>query len=208
MVKGSYNFDQLKNPLQLPFYYLGFHPYQTIGIMTVGLGIVGHYVSDSGVAWGTFGFFLISPIVWLVSVFVVNSNYAELIEAFKDDVAEKATQIFAGGGQQTNTYQIEHSYDSVNFVQPKRVHEPITLITGESSLLIYDDAKLQLDLLQVNLGTSTREVYFDSVTSVNYDKPFFELRLSNGERIKHRSSRKPDDVLHELQQKIRNFKGA
>lgn len=198
-------FDDLKEDYYLPFFYVAFHPYQTLAAGTVLLGLFGYY-QNSVTAYSILGLFVIGPVSWIVGVHFTNSNYQELLDAFLDDAAKEATELFAGAGEDTETYHIEHSYGSVNLVQPDRVYEPITLIVSETSVLVYDDTRLDFDVLRANYGSSTREVFYDSVTSVNYDSPYFEIRLQDGDTAKYRSSRKPDDILYELQQRLRAHK--
>lgn len=206
MATNLNQFNRQAQVNQLPFFFFAFHPYYTIAVVTIALGVIGA-VFDASVLWGVVGFW-ISPFVWIGSVNFVNSKYQELLDAFHGDVAAKATELFAGAGEGTQTYRIEHAYDSVRLVRPNRVYEPVTLIVGDGSLLVYDDARLRFDLLQPTLGASTREIFFDSVTSVNYDSPFFEIRMGDGDHAKYRSSRKPDDVLHDLQQRVRQYKAV
>lgn len=204
MSGANRQFNQMVQVYQLPFFYSAFHPYQTLVIVPLLAAGIG-YFSGAAVTYGVTAFFF-APVVWAVAVIFTNSNYQELSDAFLHDAAAKATEIFAGAGKGTETYYIKHSYDAVNFVRPDRVHEPVVLIVSDASMLVYDDARLDFDRLYANFGTSSREFFFDSVASMNYDKPYFEIRLQDGERVKYRSSRKPDDVLHDLQQRLRSYK--
>lgn len=201
----SNQFDDLSEYYERPFFYLAFHPYQAIAGTTLLLGVFGQ-TQDDIATYASVGLFIVGPAAWLVSVNFTNSNYQELLDAFMDDTAAKATDLFAGAGEGTETYHIEHSNGSVKFVQPDRVYQPVTLVVSDTSALVYDDARLDFDHLRSNYGSSTREVFFDSVTSVNYDSPFFEIRLQDGDTAKYRSSRKPDDILHDLQQRLRSHK--
>lgn len=194
------------NPLLIPIYYAAFHPYQLTVGLPIGAGLVGALAnSNIAIMLGTLGFFAV-PFVWIAAVIYVNISHREKTKTFTNEAASVGRRIFGTAGEDTNSFTIEHGYGSVRLVRPYRVIAPISIIVGESSLLVYDDAKLQLDRLHSELGTGTREFFFDSIASINYDRPYFEIKLVDGDSAQYRSTRKPDAVLHDLQQRLRQYK--
>ena len=192
------------NPLVVPIYYGAFHPYQLAVGLFVLLGFIGQ--ARGALALYLFGaLFLLGPI-WVATVVYVNRTHRTKIDSFTSEAAAIGRRIFGTAGAQTASYTIEHGYGNVRFVRPNQVIDPITVIVGDSSMLVYDDAKLELDRLHADFGSGTREFFFDSVASVNYDAPYFEIKLVDGDQAQYRSSRKPDDVLHELQRQVREYK--
>jgi hypothetical protein len=188
---------------QAPIYWSAFHPH----LLTVGLVITAAYLgrNDDPVGWGIRAAIL-SGVIWVAAVLYVNKTYQEKLDVFNSDAAAIARGMFGSAGEETNAFIIEHGHDSVWFLQPYRVIEPVTVIVGDTSMLVYDDYKLELDRLSANFGTSTREFYYDSIASVNYDEPYFEIKLADGDFAQYRSSRKPDSVLYELQNRVRQYK--
>lgn len=199
--------DALKNELNqllVPIYYSAFHPYQYSAAVLILFGILG---MDQG-AVGTYigyGLLLLGP-GWIGSVVYVNRTYRSKKDAFTEEASAVGRKIFGAAGEETTSFTIEHSYGNVRLVRPNQVVEPISIIVGDTSMLVYNDSKLDFDLLDPDFGTGTREFFFDSIASVNYEHPYFEIKLVDGDHAQYRSSRKPDDVLHELQRRIREYK--
>lgn len=206
MPEPSEELQEELNPLLIPIFYGAFHPYQLTVALPVGAGILGYLVSaDTAIVLGTLAFFSV-PFVWIGAVLYVNQTYRPKTKSFIDEAASIGRRIFGTAGEDTNSFTIEHGYGTVRLVRPYRVIAPISIIVGDSSLLVYDDAKLQLDRLHADFGTGTREFFFDSIASINYDRPYFEIKLIDGDAAQYRSTRKPDSVLHDIQQRLREYK--
>lgn len=129
-----------------------------------------------------------------------------LVASFVAGAEREARRILGLAGEDTTTHTIWASWGNVWGVPLDRWHVPTVLVIGESSVAIYDDAKLDLKRVSTTIGQGTRELFYDQISSVNYDRPFFEIKMTDGDVLQYRSSRKPDDVLYELQQRVRAFK--
>lgn len=187
----------------LPIYYGAFHPYQLTVGLTLAAALI--WLQSTPIVHALYAL-LLSPFVWAGTVWYVNRTYREKLDTFNQDAIAIGKDIFGTVGTDSVSFSIEHSYGSVWFVKPNMIYSPVSIIVGESSVLVYDDSKLKLDRLQADFGDSTREFFYDSITSINYDSPHFEIRLNDGEQAQYRSSRKPDDVLHELQNRVREYR--
>lgn len=186
-------------------FYLAFHPYHTlIAVLAIagGFGVL----LDRPVVSAVIGVTVGGPVVWVAAVYYVNSNYQSVLDAFIDEAILEAKHLFGGAGERPQTYEFLRSYDAVNLVEPERYHEPILMIASESSLLIYEDALLELDRLRSSFGSNTVEIFYDSINSVNYDAPHFEIHLDDGDYLIYQTTGRPDELLRELQQRIREFK--
>lgn len=199
-------YDRLKL-YYIPVFYAAFHPYHLTIFIVVVSGIWGYRQStDAAIGAATLGLMLVAPIAWGAAVIFVDRNYREILDAFNTEASRVARDIFGVTGEPTASHQISRGVGSVTFVRPNQYYKPVTILVGETSLLVYNDAMLSFDILNPEFGSGTREFYFDSIASVNYDSPYFEIKLIDGDRERYKSSRKPDSVLHELQQRVREYK--
>lgn len=190
-----------------PLWYAGWFPklpvIATPVILALSTVIVG---APDYTTIGAFYGLPLGGLIYFIGTVHINRSFRPIVEAFVDSVERAARSMMAIAGEDASTYTLRSSTGSRRFIHPNRVHRPTVLLVGESSLAVHDGAVLQLDRLAADIGPKTREYYYDSVTSVTYDAPFFEIKTADGGTDQYRSSREPDDALYELQNRLRAYK--
>jgi len=201
--RSTEEFNREAKNVSRPLWFLGWNPKFTIpGGIVLGaiigtqfggpflLGFLGLFVGIGG---------------WYAGTREVNAKYKDVRDGFLTDARNAAGGMLGMGGE-VNTYTLERESGSAPLVESHREYTPISLIIGESSVAIHDEAELEMPTLDAYIGESTQEFYYDQIGSVNYDEPHLQLKTSDGELLQFASSRRPDDALYELQERIREHK--
>lgn len=205
MSKTTYRFDRAAEEIFKPIWLAGWHGYSTVIATAVVLGFFGRNTDGGAVVWGFWGLFL-GAAIHLAGVYYVNDRWREVVEAFVMSAEESASQMSGMAGEEINSYTLRSSNGRRRLVKPNRLQHVTVLIVGNSSMAVFDDAELELNLLRLEVGQRSREFFFDSITSVNYQDPYFQLKTADGETNQYISTRKPDDALYDLQNRLRDFK--
>lgn len=184
-------------------WFAGFHPIYTVVASLIGGAFLGQMLGSIQV--GMEIGLLSGPLVWVAGTRHVNNNYEKILAAFQAEAKARAREMLRIQGN-VNTYTIRYSTGSTMWVTPGHKYGLTTLVIGDSSVAIYSDATMQFDRLDAEFGKSTREFYFDQITSVNYDAPHIEIKSTDGDLMRYVSSTKPDDVLKDLQDRLREYK--
>lgn len=199
------NLDRTTEDVIQPLWWFGFEFGKTVG----GGAILGAIIGQQGEALGSgiFGGFVIGMVVWFAGTRHVNNNYQQVVDGFEKDVKGRASDMLGLAGD-VETYALRSRTGSAKMVAAARRYEITTLHVGESSVAIHDDAYLKMPLLDDHIGKGTTELYFDQITSVNYDEPYLEIKSADGELLQYKSTRKPNDAMYDIQDRIREFKSS
>lgn len=196
------------DPINKPQWLMGWHGKISIVVITVGGGVLGN-PADMPFLLGTLAFFA-SPFIWYIGgVRHVNNNYEEVLDRFHariDRVVEEA--LSTRPEDNASKYRTHYEHGSKLLRKPSKEYETHTLVVTDHSLIIHDEAKLEMPMLNEHIGDSTEEFYFDSISSVNYDSDDrkFWVNLTDGHGRSWPSDRKPEDCLEDLQMRLRDYK--
>jgi hypothetical protein len=138
----------------------------------------------------------------------VNASYPTVLEeytAFSKRAAQSAVDLVGGDA---TAHTLTYSEGSIRLIEPARRYESTNLVVGANSVTIVEGVGLDMVTREPTLDDRSREVYYDQVASVSYDRPHLEIATSDGGTLEYRSSREPDDALRDLQQRIRAYKTA
>lgn len=195
--------DQLNKPL----WWIGWHGKLTILAVTVIGAFLGNAI-DAAIIVGLLSFFFISPIVWIAGVFYVNRNYGMVLDAFKKTADEGAMKYLSLDDEEgeISTYGILGSYGSKILRKPATNYNQVMMVVTDYSLVIHDDADLDMISASASVGKSTEEIYYDSIASVNYEDGKFWVNRTDGQGHSWPSEREPDDALDDIQRRVREYK--
>lgn len=207
MSEYTQSFDREADEVIKPLWLAGWHAYTTMAIGIVVLAVIGQGAGSSPVAWGFYGL-LLGAVAHFAGIYYVTNNWRRLVDNFVNDVESAAREMMGMAGENVSTYTLRYSFGGRRLLSPDRVHEPTVLVVGDASLAVHEDAILELDMLTADVGTKSREYYFDSITSVNYEDPHFQIKTSDGSTDQYESTREPDDALYDLQERLREYKAA
>lgn len=192
------------NPI---LWWMGWRVKATIAIIT-GLGVLLGYAVDAPFLLGTLGF-LASPVVAFVAIRHVNGNYKSVLESFHSRAGEKAIDLVnldEEDKEQSEKYPLYYGYGAKLFRKPKQKYSIATMIVTDYSVIIHDGNELDMVNLKMKINDSTEEIYFDQVSSVNYQDGEFWINRSDGHGNSWPSEREPDDALDDIQGRVRNYK--
>lgn len=198
------NFEDAKSSLLIPLWLTGWSLLYTWLGTIVALGIVGYFLESTAIL--VFLGIFAGPIVWFIGARYVNDNYRDVLDAYLRDVEGRGREILGLTGEDVASYTLQFEGASPLMVSAAKEYQPTTLIVTDSSVAVYDDTNLNMMLLQADVGTDTREMYYDQISSVNYSEPYLELKTSDGDTMQYLSSRKPNDALHDIQDRLRGYK--
>lgn len=190
----------------MPLWWAGWRPKHMVLGVTAVAGFIGVQID----MWFTLGFLGIFAGIglWYAGTKHINEEYEGVLKAYLDEANNHAREILRFQGEDVEIFTLRYASGSSFLVKPNEEYRPTTLAVAESSVAVYDDT--ELDMVDVNprLGTNTQEFYYDQISTVQFEEPFLEIKTSDGDTLQYRSSREPDDALHELQAKLRNYKAA
>lgn len=149
--------------------------------------------------------FLGAVVIYIACIWYVNRISRPILDAFADDARTNAQDIMSYSGD-TESFTLRYRTGSIPLLRAPLMFEPTTLIVADSSAAVYDDVELNVRELDPHIGEDSIELFYDQIASVSYDSPNLEMNLTTGSTHRFPSTRKPDDVLHELQQRIREHK--
>jgi len=200
------NFQDAKSSITVPIWLAGWNILYTWVAVIVIAGIVG-YAIDSAWTLGALGF-LAGPAVWFFGARYINDNYEPVLQGYLRDVEGRGREILGLAGENVASYTLKYKGDSPLLVSAAKEYRPTSLIVTDSSVAVYDDTELNMMMLNADVGTDTREMYYDQISTVNYSDPYLELKTSDGDTMQYYSSRKPNDALHDIQSRLREYKSA
>jgi hypothetical protein len=145
-------------------------------------------------------------VLWITGLSYVNQNYEQVLNEYKQYVQERTKNLTSKAGEGVSSYTLTYASDSPIFMTPARTYYSTNLLVDDASVEILEGIGLDMAKRTPYLNDESREVYYDQVSSVSYNRPVLEINTSDGETLKYRSSREPGDALNDLQTRIRSFK--
>jgi hypothetical protein len=202
-------FKQERSDIAKPLWWFGWRIKESLIYCSIAVLVASGLLLDSwavGFAIALFFGPFVGLAVWVSGVWYVNDNFERVKRSYFQDHRNHARSILAFLGEDINLYTLEGGKGSVFGIQASERYEPTTLAMGEASVGVYDDSALGMKELQTHFGDHTREFYYDNITTVRYEEPYLEIKTSDGSTMQFQSSREPDDALHDLQERLREFK--
>jgi hypothetical protein len=164
-------------------------PNSSIGLL-VSLGIIG------GGIW------------WLVGTVYVNNNYSAVMEEYGRLTERTARKFLDAAAGDTETYVLTYGNGGSILVEPAEDYFSTVLVVGDSSVAIHQGVGIDMEGREPYLKDSTKEIYYDQIASVSYDRPKLQITTSDGGVLEYQSSREPDDALNDITNRVRAYKTA
>lgn len=199
-------FGERVDGINQALWWIGWHGKGTIGGVTVlGAGI--GYLVDSTVFLGVLGFFA-SPLVWIIGVYHINTNYKTVLEVFHSEVSEAGQEVLRLDGEEDNVevYSLFGGTGSKPLRRPNLSYSSATMYVADVSLTVHDGNELDMVRLKPEINDSTNEIFYDQVAGVYYDDGKFWVNKSDGYSQSWESEREPDDALDDIQNRVREYK--
>jgi len=161
--------------------------------------------SVSGLALWSLAGGVVGGLVWAVSVYRINSGYAQLYEDFVERVEETGEEILGDDGYFRS---VSHGVETIPLVKAAKGYYTTNLLIGESSISLHHGSKLDMVNREFEVSDGTKEIFYDQVASVDYDEPYLRVRTSDGEVVRIISSEKPSEVIERVQKRLQRYKSS
>ncbi len=146
---------------------------------------------------------VIGLLIWGVGAMVINSTYTDAYDAFNMIVRKKGEALLG-----EDIYTPSHGSGNVFGVKPHSEYFATNVNVGDNSLVINYGSKINMPKKEISLSESTKQMYYDQLASVDYEKPYFEVRMADGEVVNIVTNEKPEELLDEIENKLREYKSA
>ncbi len=153
-------------------------------------------------AWSLLGFFS-ALAVWATVAGYVNTNYQRMLDDFKERVVQRGENLL---GSEPFTYL--QGVDTTFGVWPAKRYVATNVVVGQSSIMLHHGSELYLPRRRLEVSDSTKQLYYDQVSSVDYDDPFFRVRMSDGEVVSLHTETKPVDLMNLIVQGLQSYKST
>jgi len=165
-------------------WWIGWHP---LPVILVGLVVLG------------------LPI-WLIGVLYVNKQYKSVITDYRDLVERrrKAHAKDLKGG--TTLYTLLGGDPSFILLKPASTQYTTHLLVGTSSVTAVEGLYIDISTRIPYFRQKNQEIFYDQITSVNFESGALRIRTSDGKELSYRSTQRPDDALRTLRDRIRSHK--
>lgn len=147
-------------------------------------------------------------LIWLGAVFYINRRYQDVQTEYVELVDARSDEFASQVGPEVNLYSLIGGTDSLFLLRPDEEYRATHLLIGDTSVTIQKGIRMSMVSRIPMVKDSSREIYYDQISSVSYDAPRLEIRTSDGDTLSYLSSRRPDDALRDLQNRLRSYKST
>jgi len=157
--------------------------------------------SVSGFSLWYFACLSVGAVAWSVGAAVVNRTYADTYRAFRNLVGKKGEALLGEG-----THTTMNGTDSLLGVRPNRRYQATNIRVRPNSIDLNYGSVLDMPRKAVTITGSTKHLYYDQLSSVDYDEPYFEVRMAGGDVIRVVTDEEPSEVLEEIETNLKRYK--
>lgn len=156
---------------------------------------------------GLAGAAVILPL-WIVGLVHVTSTYDQLYREWTDRIERKGKQLLGPDEQwdRDRFYNLTYGIDSVPLLRPNKEYFVTNLYIGDHAIGVHADSEIDMVQRDVEVSTSTRELFYDQVASVDYTNPYLEVKMSDGEKFRFISTTEPGDLLDDVKTSLQQYK--
>jgi hypothetical protein len=198
----SKSFDEVVADIDTHFWWPGWRPWHAIGIAMIGLAFIGSTFDATG-SMGALGLFA-GIGWWFYGTRYINQEYGSVLSVYRGNAEAEARSCLGLDDEKTNYYTLQKMNGRAVLVDPYKEYLPTVLAVSDSSCAFYSDTKLDMVNLNMEVGEDTTEYFYNNITNVPYEEPFFTITTNDGQEHQYRSSRSPDDALADLQEQLRS----
>lgn len=131
---------------------------------------------------------LIIVTAWFCGTRLINQTWKPLFDSgFKTINAASARKLGLSSGS-VESYSLVYNRGSALLVTPARRYAITPLFIGGKFLGVVEGSAYDLVSRVAHLGSATKEMYYQHISSIDYKAPYFQVRTSAGETISFESS--------------------
>lgn len=177
-------------------------------------------------------FFIGGFIIWFLGAWYVNKNYRTVLNNYRRVVDKNVQTLESNASEGVSGYSVIGSAEidlteipwhrqptqrqiarqkrwsfRIRFLSPKRYYSATNFLVGDSSVIVKDGVQLDMPEKRPQSGDdASKEVYYDQITAVNYDEPYFEIEKSDDDGLYYECDEKPTELLADLRERVRAYK--
>ncbi|MFW5929038.1 MAG: hypothetical protein ACOCT0_01270 [Halobacteriota archaeon] len=163
------------------------------------VGAVGGVLSTLA-TWSLVGF-AVGGVSWAAMASFVNTRYEDYVDGFREEVREAGESLL---GSEPFTYV--QGRGSKLLLWPAMAYYATNVVVGRNSIMLHHGSKLDLGSRSTEISDSTKQLYYDQVSSLDYDDPYFRIRMSDGEVISLHTESKPVELMNLIARGLQDFK--
>lgn len=141
--------------------------------------------------------------VWLVGVYVVNGRHAGVRERLVEVAREEGERVLGDDG---SFHTLTHGEGSLPLVDPSERYYVANFLVGESSVCLHYGSEVDMESQEVDISDSTKELYYDQISSVDYGGERLRIGSADGGTVKIVTSEKPVELMEEVDERIQKYK--
>lgn len=150
------------------------------------------------------------PVLAVVGLVHVKSNISSVADRGIELASQAASEV-ARMDESHERFTLVRETGESGAALPKPARTVVTLVIGESFLVIHDSATAKLASREVSVGDSTNEIYYDQVAGVNYNPDSgaggtFWINQSDGHGHSWDTQTDASDALQAVQDRVRDYK--
>lgn len=166
-------------------------PTEVVGSVVAGLAI-----------WSLAGA-SVGVVVWLLGAHTVNARHGGVLERLVGGVREEGEIVLGDDG---SLHTLTHGKGSSPLVESAERYHVANVLVGESSLCLHYGSTVEMASQEVEMGGSTREVYYDQIVSVGYEGSRVRIGRTDGETIGIVASEKPVELMEAIEGSLQEYK--
>jgi hypothetical protein len=159
------------------------------------------------VSLGLAGAAVVLPL-WVVGLVHATSTYDELYREYADRIEGKGKQMLGPDEHwdRARFYNLTYGIESVPLLKPNKEYYVTNLYIGDHAIGVHADSRIDMVQRDVEVSTSTRELFYDQVASVDYTDPYLEVKMSDGEKFRFISTTEPGELLDDVKTSLQQYK--
>lgn len=151
---------------------------------------------------------LVGLVAWAAGVSHVNDHYESVLDEYDTICEQAAEEHLSLSSPDTESYLLPNADGNPLLIEPATEYMTRTVVVADNSVAIHRGVGLEMKYRSPTLEDDTEEIYYDQISSVTYSEPDLRIITSDGGEFVIPSTREPDDVLEDLQSRLREYKQA
>lgn len=158
------------------------------------------YASDS--FFGVAAIF-VTVIPWHRGTRLINRNWSAVLNDMLKQAETVGAKQLKINQDEAKIYHLLYRSGSAVGIVPNRRYRITILYVGEKFLAIYDDARIDMVNRAFIRGSSTKELLYRDINSVDYSRPYFMIQTTSGDKLSFKSSDSDEEsALKEIRKKL------
>lgn len=141
--------------------------------------------------------------VWLVGAYVVNRRHAGVRERLVGVAREEGERVLGDDG---SFHTLTHGEGSIPLVDPSERYCVANFLVGEQSVCLHYGSEVDMESREVDISDSTKELYYDQISSVDYGGERLRIGSADGGTVKVVTSEKPVGLMEEIDERVQKYK--